>query len=214
MPKGEYRIGGDAGLLGDGHGEAGAGLLETFSCAPGPAGWRYVASLRDAASGIAGGRVDVTVDSRWRHGRVELRAGGWLLRGGVAGPNVLWVRSGVDGTDAAEQTATAAGFWGVSPAFLVTTARMLALEPGQQTSVALIAVAGDALATRTVRHRWTLLDVTDHPTDLRPLRVERYEVADLDTGSVAEIHLAGDVVLSAPGVELLTLDGPPTVEPA
>ena len=214
MPKGEYQVGGDAGLLGDGHGDASAGLLEAFSCAPGPVGWRYVGELRDAASGAGGGRVDVTVDSRWRHGRVELRTGGWLLRGGVAGPNVLWVRSGADGTDAAEQSAPAAGFWGASPVFLVTTARMLALEPGQQTSVALVAVTGTALATRTVRHRWTLVDITDHPADLRPLRVERYEVADLDTGSVAEVHLAGDVVLSAPGVELLNLDGPPTAASA
>lgn len=178
--------------------------IERFSCAPGPVGWRYVASVHDAASGTETGRVDVTVDARWRQVRTELRAGGWTLRGGVAGPQVLWVRGD------AEHAAAAAGFCGGSPAFLVTTARMLALDPGAVTSVALVEVAGDALATRTVRQRWSLLEVTEHPADLGPLRVERYEVADLDTGSAGEVHLAGDVVLAAPGVELVALEGPPT----
>lgn len=209
MPSGEYRITAEAGLSGALHGTGGADVEERFACAPGPAGWRYAATRYD--SGTEVGKVDVTVDARWRHGRVELRTRAWSLRGGVAGRDVLWVRSGTDGRAAAEQSAPAAGFWAASPAFLVTTARMLALAPGGASTVALVGVTGDALAARTVRQRWTLLDVTDHPTDTRALPVERYEIADLDTGLVAVAHLAGDVVLSAPGVELRTLDGPPTL---
>jgi hypothetical protein len=215
VPSGEYRITAEAGLSGALHGIGGADVLERFACAPGPAGWRYAATRYEAEVGAGAevGKVDVTVDARWRHGRVELRTGAWLLRGGVAGRDVLWVRAGTDGQAAAEQSTPAAGFWAASPAFLVTTARMLALSPGEVSTVALLGVTGDALAARTVRQRWTLLDVTDHPTDTRALPVERYEVADLDTGLVAEAHVAGDVVLSAPGVELLMLDGPPTLDP-
>jgi hypothetical protein len=77
----------------------------------------------------------------------------------------------------------------------------------------LVAIEGDALAARTVRQRWSLLDVAEHTTEVRPLRVERFQVADLDTGVAGEVHLAGDVVLSAPGVELNALDGPPTLDP-
>jgi hypothetical protein len=185
-------------------------VLERFSCAPGPVGWRYAASTHDVETAEQVGRVDVTVDSHWRQVRVELVAGAWTLRGGVTGREVLWVRSGAGGADAAEHVAEAAGLCGASPAFLVTTARMLGLAPGEVTSVALVGVGGAALATRTLRQRWTFAEVIEHPTDLRPLRVERYEVADLDTGEVAEVHLAGDVVVAGPGIELTELEGPPT----
>jgi hypothetical protein len=179
------------------------GLVERFSCAPGPVGWRYV------GTGSDGGRVDVTVDARWRQARLDLRTRSWSLRGGVAGRELLWVRSGLDGTDAAEHAASAAAFTGRSPVFLVAVARMLALEPGGSTTAALVEVAGESLSTRGVRRRWTLHDVTEHAADLGVLRVERYEVTDLDTGEAGEVTLAGDVVLAAPGVELATLEGPP-----
>lgn len=197
MPTGEY-------VLADG-----PARVERFSCAPGPVGWRYAATVEDD-SGAVFGRVDVTVDARWRQARVELRSGPWMLRGGVAGRELLWVRSGSDGADAAEFAETAVAFTGTSPAFLVTTARMLA---GKSADLTCVAVAGDALATRIARQRWTAVDVTEHDTDLGPLRVERYQVADLDTGEVAEIHVAGDVVLAAPGVELRALEKPPHQTP-
>jgi hypothetical protein len=123
------------------------------------------------------------------------------------------VRGGLDGTGATEYAEPAAAFTGSSPAFLVTAARMLALAPGESSSVTLVAIAGDALAARTVRQRWTCVDVAEHVADLGTLRVERFDVADLDTGAVAEIHVAGDVVVAAPGVELRSLDGPPNLPP-
>jgi hypothetical protein len=193
VPTGEYQLA--------------AGLVERFSCAPGPVGWRYV------GTGSDGSRVDVAVDSRWRQARVEVRAASWSVRGGVAGRELLWVRAGLDGTDAVEQAAPAAAFTGRSPVFLITIARMLALQPAGNTTVALVEVAGDALATRRVRQRWTLHDITAHAADLGVLRVEQYEVADLDTGETGEVQLAGDVVLAAPGVELTALDGPPNQSP-
>ncbi len=212
MPTGEYLVDQSAGLVAiPSHGGGPPATVERFSCAPGPAGWRYTASAHEPATGAARGRVDVTVDARWRPVRVELRVGSWWLRGGHTGREVLWVRGG---EEAREYSAEALGFGGASPAFLISTGRALRLEVGASASVALVAVTGDALATRTVRQRWSLQEIAEHVTDLRPLRVERYEVADLDTGVVAEVHLAGDVVLSAPGVELLALDGPPTAESA
>lgn len=193
MPAGEYQLG--------------EGLVERFSCAPGPVGWRYVGTASD------GVRVDLTVDARWRQARLDLRTGSWSLRGGVAGRELLWVRGGIDGTDAAEHSAPAPAFTGRSPVFLVTIARMLALKPGDSTTVALVEIAGDVLATRGVRQRWTLQDIAEHAADLGILRIERYEVADLDTGETGEVHLAGDVVVAAPGVELSALDGPPNQRP-
>jgi len=176
---------------------------ETFSCAPGPSGWRYVSSW-------PGGRLDLTVDGGGRQVRVELASGGWLLRGGVSGPSTVWVRSG-EGTPGEERSAAAAGFAGASPGLLVAAGRLLRLSPGARSRLRLVLVAGEALATRVIEQGWELVAVTSHPTELGPLPVGRYRVADLDTGEVGEVHLAGDVVLSAPGVELVELSSPPSL---
>jgi hypothetical protein len=187
MPSGEYQIG---------------DVRERFSCAPGPAGWRYT------ATDSAGGSVDIVVDERWRQLRVEIVRGGWRVRGGATGHQLTWVRSG--GGEAVEAAQRASGFVGASPGLLVATARSLALEPGAAATVGLVELGGDVLAARLVRQRWRLADVTEHQAELRPLRVERFEVADLDTGAGTELHLAEDVILAATDIELLELDGPPS----
>lgn len=72
MPNGRYSLHDphDHVLLGE----------ERFSCAPGPAGWRYV-SKTYAPDGSTLGTVDLTLDSRSRPLRMELRSGGWQVRG-------------------------------------------------------------------------------------------------------------------------------------
>lgn len=188
---------------------------EHFQCAPGPAGWRYVADVYTDGDAAVGG-IDLTVDARWRQIRLVLRSGGWLTRGGVAGHEVFWLRAretgaGVEAEAAATEYAErAAGFVGRSPAFHVAVARMLGLEQaGADAQVRLVQFAEPALAALTVQERWVLADVTTHRTEIEPLRVERYEVADLATGEGRTIHLAGDVLLAAPGIELDNLESPP-----
>ena len=189
MPTGTYELAG--------------GVVEHFSCAAGPAGWRYV--------GTAGSdRVDVTLDGGGRQVRVELTAGGWTLRGGVAGREVAWVRAGA-GEKPVERSAKASGFTGTSPAFLVAAVRLLRLRPGSRARLRLVSVTGAALAARVVEQGWELVAVTSHATETGPLPVGRYRVADLQTGETGEVHVAGDVVLAAPGVELTRLDSPPNL---
>ncbi len=166
------------------------GAAERFSCAGGPAGWRYVSD-----------RVDLVCDSGWRQIRVAVPGG---LRGGVAGREVLWVRDGVERAD------TAAGFAGDSPAYAVATARMLRLAAGD--SVRLHRLDVSTGLTRT--EAWTLAEVTWHDE----LPVEHYDVMDVGSGERADWHVAGDVLLAGPDVELAELDGPPdlsgvTLEP-
>lgn len=179
-------------------------MTEDFSCAPGPSGWRYVGSVS------GGGRVDVTVDGGGRQVRVELAGGGWLLRGGVSGRSTVWVRSG-SGVAPVELSAVASGFAGESPAFLVAAVRLLRLPPGARARLRVVSVSGPALAARVVEQGWELAEVTSHPTELGSLPVGRYRVADLETGEVGEVHVAGDVVLAAPGVELTELSSPPSL---
>jgi hypothetical protein len=171
-------------------------IEERFRCAPGGGGWRYVGERADGA------RADLTVDGAWRQIRVELAAAGRLIRG-----EVLWVRA----EERREHSAAAAGFLGDSPGFLVAVARSLRLDPGEHVVVPLVRLGGPALAALTVTQRWRLAEITTYDTELAPLPVERYEITDMATGESGVVHLAGDVVLAAPGVELTRLDSPPSL---
>ncbi|GAA2253919.1 hypothetical protein GCM10010430_42050 [Kitasatospora cystarginea] len=207
MPNGRYSLHDthDHLLLGE----------ERFSCAPGPAGWRYV-SKTYGPDGAVIGTTDITLDSRSRPLRLELRAGGWQVRGGAVN-GVTWVRA--DAADPAGEQAVeghdrAHAFTGSSPAFLVATARLLRLDPGASARVRLVAFTEPVLAPRTLDQGWLLESVETHPTDSGPLQVEQYQVADLETGEQQIVHLAGDVVLSAAGIELEELESPPNPWPA
>ncbi|MEU9134022.1 hypothetical protein AB0D08_39105 [Kitasatospora sp. NPDC048540] len=207
MPNGRYSLTDthDHVLLGE----------ERFSCAPGPAGWRYV-SKTYGPDGATLATTDLTLDSRSRPMRLELRAGGWQVRGGAV-DGVAWVRTDAAdpaGGQAAEGHDRAHAFSGSSPAFLIATARLLRLRPGGSARIRLVAFTDPVLAPRTVDQGWQLEAVESHPTDSGPLEVERYQVADLATGEQHLVHLAGDVVLAAPGIELEELESPPNRWPA
>jgi hypothetical protein len=177
-------------------------LEERFQCAPGPGGWRYVGERAD------GQRVDLVVDGRWRQIRVEVLVPGWWLRGGVTGNELAWVRGG--GDEVVEHGERAAGFVGESPGFLVAVARTLRLAEGEQADVRLVRLSGP-LSALTELWRWRLAATETHETETEPLPVERYEVTDLATGEVTFVHLTGDVVLDAPGIELTGLESPPNL---
>ena len=202
MPSGRYS-------LHDPHDDTPLGE-EHFSCAPGPAGWRYT-SQTFSTDGAATGSVDLTLDALGRPLRLQLCAGDWQVRGGTL-DGLAWVRthaSDPDGTLATEGHAHAHAFTGRSPAFLIATARLLRLEPGGSARLRLVALTEPVLAPRTLDQNWSLDDTESHATDSGPLIVERYTVADLETGEQRIIHLAGDVLLAAPGVELEELGAPP-----
>ena len=57
------------------------------------------------------------------------------------------------------------------------------------------------LATRVVRRAWTALAAPDAADP----EVAAFQVVDLATGESGRVHLAGDVVVDAPGVRLVTL---------
>ncbi|MEU1625641.1 hypothetical protein ABZ746_10000 [Streptomyces sp. NPDC020096] len=182
---------------------------EHFHCATGTSGWRYTARTT-TPNGQDSGSVDLTIDDLGRPIRLELHAGGWQVRG-AALDGVTWVRTDPTGDHAQEGNAAAHAFTGTSPAFLIATARLLRLSPGAPaTRVRLVALTSPVLAPRTLDQSWALLDRTAHATDNGPLIVDEYQVNDLETGERSTVHLAGDVVLAAPGVELEDLENPPS----
>ncbi|RLL67169.1 hypothetical protein [Streptomyces sp. Z26] len=201
MPRGRYSLHDphDHTPLGDEH----------FHCATGPSGWRYVSQLT-GTTGEHAGSVDLTLDALGRPIRMELHASGWQVRG-AALDGVTWVRSDPTGAEAQEGNVPAHSFTGTSPAFLVATARLLRPAPGAPaTRVRLVTFASPVLAPRTLDQSWALLESETHGTDNGPLVVENYQVNDLETGEQHAVHLAGDVVLAAPGLELEELESPPS----
>ncbi|MFC8176639.1 hypothetical protein ACFY5H_33725 [Streptomyces sp. NPDC013012] len=201
MPRGRYS-------LHDPHDHTPLGE-EHFHCAPGPSGWRYVAQTT-TPSGDHRGSVDLAVDERGRPIRLELHAAGWQVRG-AALDGVTWVRTDPAGADATEGNVRAHAFTGSSPAFLVALTRLLRLTPDSpETRVRLVALTDPVLAPLTVDQSWALLRSEAHPTDNGPLTVDEYQVSTLDTGERHTVHIAGDVVLAAPGIELEDLDTPPS----
>jgi hypothetical protein len=195
---------------------------EHFHCAPGPSGWRYVSQLTNPADtgsdgvtpqGTVTGSVDLALDELGRPIRLELHAADWQVRGAAIG-GVTWVRTDPTGTEASEGNVPAHGFTGVSPAFLVATARLLRLTPSEAapaTRVRLVAFTDPVLAPRTLDQSWALIASETHATDNGPLTVDEYQVTALDTGERYSVHIAGDVVLAAPGIELEHLESPPSV---
>ncbi|MFG2524103.1 hypothetical protein [Streptomyces sp. NPDC048527] len=201
MPRGRYS-------LHDTHDHTPLGE-EHFHCAPGPSGWRYV-SQTVTPSGDHSGSVDLAIDELGRPIRLELNSASWQVRG-AAIDGVTWVRTDPTGTHATEGNAAAHAFTGTSPAFLVATARLLRLTPASPaTRVRLVRFTDPVLAPLTLDQSWALLKTETHDTDNGPLNVDEYQVADLDTGEQQAVHLAGDVVLAAPGIELEHLESPPS----
>ncbi|MEU1281178.1 hypothetical protein [Streptomyces sp. NPDC005805] len=204
MPRGRYS-------LHDPHDHTPLGE-EHFQCAPGPSGWRYV-SRTLTPSGEQTGTVDLALDDLGRPIRLELHAADWQVRG-AALDGVTWVRTDPSGAHASEGNVRAHAFTGTSPAFLVAVARLLRLDPDSPaTRVRLVAFTDPVLAPRTVDHSWALVNSEAHATDNGPLTVDEYRVDDLDTGARHTLHIAGDVVLAAPGIELEDLETPPSVFP-
>jgi hypothetical protein len=182
---------------------------EHFHCAPGPSGWRYVSQLT-SPSGDPAGSVDLALDDLGRPIRLELHASGWQVRG-AALDGVTWVRTDPTGAHATEGNVRAHAFTGTSPAFLIATARLLRLTPdASATRVRLLAFTDPVLAPRTLDQSWALITRETHATDNGPLAVEEYQVTALDTGEQHAVHLSGDVILSAPGIELEDLETPPS----
>ncbi|MBB0246378.1 hypothetical protein FNQ90_20245, partial [Streptomyces alkaliphilus] len=97
---------------------------EHFTCAPGPAGWRYTADRRTPSGEPAGG-VDLTMDALGRPVRLEVRTTLWWVRGGIDVGGLSWVRGDTGGRRALEGHAPGArAFTGTSPAHLISLARL------------------------------------------------------------------------------------------
>lgn len=183
-----------------------AGRTEAFSCAPGPAGWRYVSDA-----------LDLACDSGFGVVRFEVKAPPLTVRGGRAvlddGSRVI----GWTAADGASRHTAAAAVDGVSPGHLVALCRLVA-APGSSSArrgVTVLRFDPPALGGIVVRRVVSRVSAAEHEAPEGDLLVETWHVDDPDTGVRREVHLAGDVVLAAKGgddgdIELTELESPPS----
>lgn len=165
-------------------GHDGPYALERFTCRADGDGWTYAATRSDPATGALTGRLHLQVDAAGVTARLHVEAGGWVLRGGCVGEQVLWRR----GEQEREQHA--AGFSGTSPAYAVAAVRRTALEVGESRRLVLVAVTEPVLATRLVEQAWTR---TAH---------DRWEAVDLATGERRAVRLEDGCVVEGTGLTL------------
>lgn len=103
--------------------------------------------------------------------RLHAEAGGWVLRAGTVGPDVLWRR----GDD--EHEAVADGLTGPSRAYDAVLAVRLGLAVGESRRVRLLAVTEPVLATRLVDEQWSRTGERTH------------DAVDLATGERRRVEL-------------------------
>ena len=145
-------------------------------------------------------------------------AGSWLRGGGLrlddGAPVLVWVSSA---TPELERTTPAQALVHPSPGAWVALLRSAAGsgdEPVEQ-RVTVLDVDAEGLGALAGRRILRRLDATSYDAPAGRLLAERWVVDDPDTGLRRELHLAGDVLLSATGgdepeIELTDLDGPPS----
>ena len=165
-------------------GHDGPYAVERFACTADDGGWTYDATRSDPASGAPLGRLHLRVDASGGTTRLHVEAGGWVLRGGCVGDQVLWRRG------EHEHEATASGFCGTSPAYALALVARLALAVGEQRRARLVAVTEPVLATRLVDQAWTR---TAH---------DRWQIEDLATGERQEVVVEDGLVVAGTGLTL------------
>jgi hypothetical protein len=164
-------------------GHDGPYAVERFVCGEEPAGWRYVGRREDPGSGTDLGRIDLLADAGGRILRLEVAAGGWLLRGGVVGAEAIWRRGDE------ERSEPAHGFTGTSPAYAIAAIR-LAAAAGGSARLRLVAVHDGALATSAVDANWL------------PAGEGEWTVDDVATGQRRQLHVRDDLVVAGSGIAL------------
>lgn len=171
MPSGQYVLTGHDGPF----------AVERFTCGEDGDGWSWSATRHDPVSGTLLGRLDLQVGAEQR---LHAEAGGWVLRAGTLGGEVMW-RRGQD-----ERSASADGLTGTSPAFVLATARRLDLAVTERRRVRLLAVTEPVQATLLVEQEWARL------------AEDRYEVTDLATGERRQLRVADGLVVDGPDLTL------------
>jgi hypothetical protein len=179
MPAGRYVIIGDDG---DPVG------TETFRCAPGPAGWRYVSDVETEEHGRHREVVDVVVDAAWRIARVRLDSGEHRL---MLEPIDGHLSGRRDEEDIEVD-------WGpddhldyLTPATNLITIRRLS----GTSDIDVVYLAPFSMEASRVRQRYELAGPEEVETPVGRFDANRWTYTSLDSGWSSDLWVAGDLVV-------------------
>jgi hypothetical protein len=179
MPAGRYRVLGDAG---DPVG------TESFRCAPGPIGWRYVSEVDTNEYGPHRAGVDIAVDVDWRIVRVHVRTQRHEL--------LLEPRDGtLVGTRDGEPLTLA---WAPEDHldYLTPATNLIACRRLQSSAeIDVVFVDPYSLQPTRERQRYDVLGPDQVDIAVGRFEAERWRYTSLGSGWTSELWVAGDVVV-------------------
>ncbi|HEX2024818.1 MAG TPA: hypothetical protein VHH92_00315 [Actinomycetota bacterium] len=179
MPIGRYRVF-------DGQGTAVG--TEEFRAGPGPAGWRYVASITTTVPEPHGELVDLVVDRSWRPVRVRIDTGAHHL---MASPRADRLAGVLDGEPLDVGFGPEVEIDYLSPSFNAVTARRLA----RTAEIDVVYLEPYTCRPQFVRQRYELQGEEIVDTPVGRFQAERWQYTSLDSGWTNPLWLAEDVVV-------------------
>jgi hypothetical protein len=180
MPAGRYAVQ-------DGSGRAVG--TESFRCAPGPAGWRYVAEIETSVPDPHREVVDFVVDDRWRPVRLRIDTGSHDLTIVVEGDRARAVRDG-EPVDVPFGPDVELDYF--SPCFNAVTARRL----GGTAEIDVLYLRPVTCDLVSVRQRYELEGEEKVSTPVGRFRADRWRFTALDSGFSRPLWVVGDVVVA------------------
>jgi hypothetical protein len=183
MPAGRYAVLGDD--------ERSVVGRESFRCAPGPMGWRYVADIETSDPEPHGEAIDIVVDAGWRIVRVRLDSGSHQLLVERRGDALVGVRD-------ERPIEVAFGPDDHLDVFTPTTNAITVQRLDEATEIEVVYVLPGSLEIERVRQRYEPLGTEAVDTPVGRFEADRWRFTDVESGWEADLWVAGDVVVAYP----------------
>lgn len=176
---------------------------EEFRCAPGPAGWRYVSSIRTNDPEPHSEIVDFVVDGAWRPVRLRIDTESHQLLFAAQSERLAGTR---DGEPVDEPFGSDVEIDYLSPCFNAVTARRL----GRTAEFEVLYLEPVTCEPVRMRQRYELLGKERIDTPVGAFDATAWRYAELGSGTSKRFWAAGEIVLAYEGLfELAEYDPGP-----
>lgn len=162
---------------------------EEFRCAPGPAGWRYFATIETSVPEPHREVVDFVVDDRWLPVRLHIDTGSHDVDLAAEESRLFGTR---DGEPLEIHWETRLDLDYFSPCFNAVTAARL----GRTEEIRVVYLDPVTCEPHLVRQRYELVSQEAVATPVGRFTASRWQYTGLDTGWTGALWVAGDIVVS------------------
>ena len=162
---------------------------EEFRCAPGPAGWRYFATIETSNPDPHRETVDLMVDGSWLPVRLRIDTGSHQVDLAAEDDRLVGTRDG-EPLDIAWETRLDLDYF--SPCFNAVTANRL----GRTEEIRVVYLDPVTCEPHLVSQRYELMGEEDVGTPVGLFSATRWHYTGLDSGWTGSLWVAGDIVVS------------------